>query len=303
MNVIAEIQRINERELELHVPFEASWHQKYKESAWVYMGGLPFELTEGDVLCVMSQFGEIEDINLVRDGKTGKSKGFAFLKYENWLSTVLAVDNMNNARLLERVLRVDHVLKYKLPKEVRDREEEREAQLLAESSASDDEEEDEKKKKAKRSEKDASKRRGLPGHAYEGKELATKYDIAQGHNVFDAPDESKKEKKKKKKDKKKKEKKSKKKHDDIHELEQKQAKWMEEVRLKRQAQREAEARERALRGDDEGMAQPSETGWRGRLEPTVSQPTKRPMDDEGERGFQEREQKRRAAYGGINRVR
>lgn len=138
MNVIAEIQRINERELELGVPFEGSWHQKYRESAWVYVGGLPFELTEGDVLCVMSQFGEVEDVNLVRDVTTGKSKGFCFIKYENQRSTVLAVDNMNGARVLERVIRVDHVLQYKLPKEIRDREDAKDNAALSSDNEDDD---------------------------------------------------------------------------------------------------------------------------------------------------------------------
>ena len=41
------------------------------------------------------RWGEIEDINLVRDKETGKSKGFAYIRYEDWRSTVLAVDNMN----------------------------------------------------------------------------------------------------------------------------------------------------------------------------------------------------------------
>ena len=54
----------------------------HRESAWVFVGGMTYDLTEGDVLCVMSQWGEVEDINLVRDQDTGKSKGFAFLKYE-----------------------------------------------------------------------------------------------------------------------------------------------------------------------------------------------------------------------------
>ena len=37
------------------------------------------------------------DINLVRDKTTGKSKGFAFLAYEDQRSTILAVDNFNGA--------------------------------------------------------------------------------------------------------------------------------------------------------------------------------------------------------------
>ena len=75
----------------------------------MYIGNLPFNLTEGDLLCVLSQWGEVADINLVRDEGTGKSRGFCFLKYEDQRSTVLAVDNFNGAMLLERTVRVDHV--------------------------------------------------------------------------------------------------------------------------------------------------------------------------------------------------
>ncbi len=39
------------------------------------------------------------NINLVRDKKTGKSKGFCFLCYENQKSTVLAVDNLNGIKV------------------------------------------------------------------------------------------------------------------------------------------------------------------------------------------------------------
>merc|ERR1712048_1272902 len=73
-------------------------------------------LTEGDVVIVFSQFGEIADVNIIRDKATGKSKGFAFICYEDQRSTILAVDNMNGFMLLERTLRVDHVEKYKAPK-------------------------------------------------------------------------------------------------------------------------------------------------------------------------------------------
>jgi RNA-binding motif X-linked protein 2 len=53
------------------------------------------------------------DINMPRDKDTGKPRGFAFLMYEDQRSTVLAVDNLNGAKVLERVLRVDHVKNYK----------------------------------------------------------------------------------------------------------------------------------------------------------------------------------------------
>ena len=72
---------------------------QYSDSAWVFIGGLPYDLSEGDVICVFSQYGEIVHINLVRDLQTGKSKGFAFICYEDQRSTVLAVDNLNGAKV------------------------------------------------------------------------------------------------------------------------------------------------------------------------------------------------------------
>lgn len=71
------------------------------------------ELTEGDVVTIFSQYGEPVDVNLPRDKQTGKSRGFGFVMYENQKSTILAVDNLNGAKVLGRTLRVDHVSKYK----------------------------------------------------------------------------------------------------------------------------------------------------------------------------------------------
>lgn len=112
MNNVREIQRINEKELDL-APGSGSWHDEYKDSAYIFVGGLNFELTEGDVITVFSQYGEIADIDMPREKATGKRRGFAFLMYEDQRSTVLAVDNLNGADLLGRTLRVDHVRNYK----------------------------------------------------------------------------------------------------------------------------------------------------------------------------------------------
>ncbi|KAG0325960.1 hypothetical protein BGZ99_010333 [Dissophora globulifera] len=111
-----QIKRLNEREANLSTSASGSWHEQYKDSAHIFVGGLPYNLTEGDVICVLSQFGEIAGVNLVRDKETGKSKGFAFIKYVDQRSTVLAVDNMNGSKIGGRVIRVDHVQNYKVPK-------------------------------------------------------------------------------------------------------------------------------------------------------------------------------------------
>ena len=160
MNVTREVERINEEELRRGiVGTSASWHETYRDTAWVFIGNLDHRLSEGDVLQIFSQYGEIEDINLVRDSETGRSKGFAFLKYEDQRSTVLAVDNFNGTEVLSRTLRVDHT-RYSPPK-----------------------------KKKKEIQKEIAAR-VMPtlqgaGHAYHGKKLAGDFTLQQGVNPFE----------------------------------------------------------------------------------------------------------------------
>ncbi|GMI56781.1 hypothetical protein TeGR_g10519 [Tetraparma gracilis] len=123
MNVVKEILSINELELSKGITgTSGSWHEKYADSSWVYVGNLPPSLTEGDVLCVLSQFGEAEAFHMPRDDATGRQKGFAFLKYEDFRSAVVAVDNLTGAEVLGRTIRVDHTANYKPPKKKEEEE-------------------------------------------------------------------------------------------------------------------------------------------------------------------------------------
>lgn len=108
MNKIREIQRLNQRELENTVPPTASWHTDYRDTAYIYIGGLPLELSEGDIVTIFSQYGDPVWVRLMRDKETGKSRGFAWLKYEDQRSCDLAVDNLGGATVMGRLLAVDH---------------------------------------------------------------------------------------------------------------------------------------------------------------------------------------------------
>ena len=168
MNTIREIERINQQELERGLAgTPASWHSQYSQSAWVYVGNLDHRLTEGDMICVLSQYGEIDDFHLVRDEETGKSKGFAFCKYQDARSCVLAVDNFIGIKILDRPLRIDHVDQYKLPKNILEKEEA----------------------------VDVSK----TGLAYEDQDLENGYSLHHGQDLFADSDEEKKELKKEEK--------------------------------------------------------------------------------------------------------
>eukprot|EP01138_Halocafeteria_seosinensis_P003464 gb/GECG01003540.1/.p1 GENE.gb/GECG01003540.1/~~gb/GECG01003540.1/.p1 ORF type:complete len:302 (+),score=51.69 gb/GECG01003540.1/:1-906(+) len=164
MRQVQEVKRLNQRELDRNFSLKESWHWTYKGCAWVYVGGLPYKLTEGDVICIFSQFGEIEDIHLVRNEETGKSMGFAFVKYEDWRSTILAVDNMNGVEILGRTINVDHKKEYKPPKP-------------------------KKKGKTEQQQQEEMPVEHVAGHAYKDKELANEYDITKGVDVFGKADE------------------------------------------------------------------------------------------------------------------
>lgn len=58
MNPLTQIkntQKITRAEHAAGVGDSASWHARFKHSAYVFAGGLPYELTEGDVLAVFAQ--------------------------------------------------------------------------------------------------------------------------------------------------------------------------------------------------------------------------------------------------------
>jgi RNA recognition motif-containing protein len=62
-SVVKEINKINQLELELGVS-GASWHDEYKDSAYIFVGGLHFDLTEGDVITIFSQYVHISNKSL-----------------------------------------------------------------------------------------------------------------------------------------------------------------------------------------------------------------------------------------------
>ena len=243
MNIVKEIERINQREAELGITgSKASWHERYRSSAWIYAGGLGVKLSEGDVICVFSQWGEIEDIHLARDEETGKSKGFAFIKYEDQRSTDLAVDNFNGVKLLGRTLRVDHKLDYNAPKKKKEDRDGTEGRVKYE-----------------------------PGKSYEDKELANKYNMSKGVNLYgsDGGSESEEESDRKRRKRKKKERKQAKREKKRRKKEKRESEYrrqqqVEEARetAKREMQRLRKER-RDMGGDDQGPS------WRGRMDPTL----------------------------------
>lgn len=102
------INAINQKELENNVSDEASWHADYSDTSYIYIGNLHEAIEEKDLVTIFSQWGNPTHVNLIKDRESGKLRGFAYLKYEDQRSCVLAVDNFNGVLIYEKPLKVDH---------------------------------------------------------------------------------------------------------------------------------------------------------------------------------------------------
>ncbi len=71
----------------------------------IYIGNLSWSATEDDLSAAFEGYGSVEHIKLIRDRETGKSRGFAFIRYasKNGAEAALAMDG---EKLLNRNLRV-----------------------------------------------------------------------------------------------------------------------------------------------------------------------------------------------------
>ncbi|ABN67796.2 predicted protein [Scheffersomyces stipitis CBS 6054] len=116
MNSIQKINAINQKELATNTSYKASWHYDYRDTNYIYIGNIASDIEEKDIITIFSQYGVPTHINMIKDKETGRHRGFAFLKYANMKSCVLAVDNFNGVVVYERKLRVDHTY-YKLKKD------------------------------------------------------------------------------------------------------------------------------------------------------------------------------------------
>ena len=45
----------------------------------IYVGNLPYNISEDDLKATFSEFGEVETVNIIKDKISGQSKGFGFV--------------------------------------------------------------------------------------------------------------------------------------------------------------------------------------------------------------------------------
>lgn len=73
----------------------------------LYVGGLAEEVDEKILHAAFVPFGDLVDVNLPIDFQTQKHRGFAFVEFESAEDAADAVDNMNDAEIYGRTIRVN----------------------------------------------------------------------------------------------------------------------------------------------------------------------------------------------------
>ncbi len=76
----------------------------------LYVGNLPFSVTEDSLKEMFAQFGTVESVNIITDRYTGQPKGFGFIELSTKQEAAAAIGKMNNAELDGRNLKVSEAL-------------------------------------------------------------------------------------------------------------------------------------------------------------------------------------------------
>lgn len=73
----------------------------------IYVGNLPFTLTETALKDLFSQYGTVESVKIVTNAFDGRSKGFGFVEMSTEEEAAAAVQALNNNEIEGRSIRVD----------------------------------------------------------------------------------------------------------------------------------------------------------------------------------------------------
>ena len=73
----------------------------------IYVGNLPYNLTEDDLKAAFSEFGEVSSANIIMDKMSGQSKGFGFVEMPDNSEADQAIKALNESALNGRNIKVN----------------------------------------------------------------------------------------------------------------------------------------------------------------------------------------------------
>ena len=73
----------------------------------IYVGNLPYEVTQDDLSNVFSEYGAVKRIQLPTDRETGRLRGFGFVEMETEAAETAAIEALDGAEWMGRSLKVN----------------------------------------------------------------------------------------------------------------------------------------------------------------------------------------------------
>jgi RNA recognition motif-containing protein len=73
----------------------------------VYVGGLPFSVTDGQLQEIFGAYGTVESVRVISDKFTGQSRGFGFVEMGSGSEAQKAISALNGTQLEGRTLTVN----------------------------------------------------------------------------------------------------------------------------------------------------------------------------------------------------
>ncbi len=76
-------------------------------SANIYVGNLPYEVTNESLHQTFEKFGEVVSAKVINDKRTGRSKGFGFVEMANESNANDAIQGLNGTEMKGRNIKVN----------------------------------------------------------------------------------------------------------------------------------------------------------------------------------------------------
>ena len=73
----------------------------------IYIGNLSYDATEDDVRKAFEDFGSVDNVKIIKNRYTGRSKGFGFVEMTNDDEAKTAISEMNDKEFMGRNLKVN----------------------------------------------------------------------------------------------------------------------------------------------------------------------------------------------------
>lgn len=73
----------------------------------IYVGNLSWDATENDLENLFGYFGDVKNAVIIKERKTGRSKGFGFIELEDDEKAQIAIEKLNNTIFMDRALIVN----------------------------------------------------------------------------------------------------------------------------------------------------------------------------------------------------